>query len=297
MKKITYFVLLTGLFLINGTISAQADLKTNQDKASDWTAGTYLREALNNTLSKAIIVNHQTNFTFREGTTFLTAFLTKGEKISYPVTLQAYHKYAFIGSGDNDLKNCRLYLQKGGKTYAKDTEEDKTALVTFTPMESGTYQLVYELVDGHSPQSFITLALMIENAGYDISADELDEAINRIIGFGSLIDQQFGAKIHDQKGQWSLYGTLLLPGTKITINQLKSHDGKHYAIAAGPSNLIDADLQIIDQTSGKTIKEDRKNDATPAVVFFGQDNKFYQLTVINVKSNGPAIVMTLLLDD
>ncbi len=297
MKKIFYSALLAGLFLTNNTTFSQTEQNARQADGAEWTAGIHLREALNNTLAKAIIVNHQTDFKFREGTAFLATSLDKGQNISYPLQLKAYHKYAFIGGGDRNLKNCKLYLQKDGKTYAKDTEEDETALIAFTPLESGNYQLICEFADGASTQSFIALALMVEKVGYDISAEDLDEAINRIINFGSLIDRQFGAKIYNQSNQWSLYGTLLSSGTKITIGQLNGGSGKHYAIAAGPSRLIDADLQITDQLSGKILKEDRKNDATPAVDFSTQRNKTYQLTVVNVKSNGPSVIITLLLDD
>ncbi len=299
MRNATY-TLFFFFFSIAG-ISAQIEQGISdypvETETQEWQPGVYMGQALNNTLAKAVLVNQQTDFKFREGITFLAAFLDKGEEIVYSVSLKQGQEYVFIGGGDDDVSDCNLYLRQDGMTYKKDVEDDNTPVISFTPQESGEYKIVYELAEGKANQSFVSMVIMVKNAGYDVSADDLDEAINGILKYGELVDQNFGVKIHDYDNQWGLFGALLRPGTKVSVNSLDLGDADHYFVAAGPSRLQDADLQLIDQESGEVLQEDRADDPSPAIGFSTQTGKLCKLSIANVKSNGPSVIITLLLTE
>ena len=288
-KTSTPFLLFFALLLSFPTFA-------QDDENAVWTPGEYMRQALNNTLAKAVIVNQQTNYKFRQGVTFLAAYLQAGEQIGYEMTMKSGKEYVFIGGGDDDVTDCNLYLKKDGRVYEKDVEDDNTPVISFTPDESGVYEIVYELKEDAASASFIALTLMTPD-GYDISAEELDQAIDKILTYGGSVNDQFGVKIHDEDNQWGLFGTLLPSGTKIDISGMKLGDSNHYAIAAGSDVLGDADLQFVDMHSGNVVAEDRDDDPTPGISFTTMADHTYALKILDVSSSKPAIIITMLLTE
>ncbi len=286
----TTTLLLFFVLLLNFSAFAQ----DGENAMSWWPPGEYMRQALNNTLAKAVVVSHKTEYKFRRGVAFLATHLKTGEQISYEMRLNAGEKYVFIGGGDDDVTDCNLYLKKDGRVYEKDVEDDANPVISFTPLESGIYEIVYELKGDEKEASFVALALMSPD-GYDISAEEVDQATNKILTYGSYINDEVGVKIHDGANQWGLFGTLLPSNMRIEISDMKLGDADHYAIAAGADALSDADLQFTEVQSGRVVAEDRKNDPTPGISFTTVAAKTYALNIINVSSTKPAIIITMLL--
>ncbi len=280
------------LFALLLSVSAFAQ----DDETPEWTPGEYMRQALNNTLAKAVVVNDRTDFKFRRGVTFLAAYLQTGEQIGYEMTLKSGKKYVFIGGGDDDVTNCNLYLKKDGRVYEKDVENDNSPVISFTPMESGVYEIVYELKEDAASASFVALTLMTQD-GYDVEAEELDQAIDQILTYAAYVNDQFGVKIHDEDNQWGVFGTLLPSGTKIGISGMKLGDAAHYAITSGPDALADADLQLVDMYTGDVVAEDREDDAIPGIPFSTTEDKTYALKILNVSSSKPVVIITMLLTE
>ncbi|MVM41300.1 hypothetical protein GO730_32485 [Spirosoma sp. HMF3257] len=260
--------------------------------AQSWQNGRYMKQAINETMVKAVLAEQSTSAGFANGICFLGAILKKGHEVGWTTTLMGDQEYIFIGGGDQDATDVDISVSNTpGTLLAKDTQSDKTPIVQFTPTRTGQYTIKLKLYSGDN-DSFCCMAILKEG-GNRVPAGNLDNVVGKIINYGARANEQKGgAKFHDLTNQWCMYGAILDEGSKTEIENLNLGYQNHAFLAAGDQNSEDLDLYLLRNET--EIKKDTDSDSVPNVVSetYGSN---YGLKVKNHASSGKTFAMFCIL--
>lgn len=263
----------------------------------DWTPGKYMSQALTLTLAKGYVLEQNSHFGFDDGICLLAAYMEKGAEISWNMALDHNSEYVFIGGGDEDASDIDIILiDRDGEVVGQDQEEDNNPVVTFSPPYTGIFTLKLKLYECDASGSFCGLTIMKDYANA-VPVSNLDEAIETIISYGSRVNSKYPVKFHDSPNQWCLFGSILGSGETETVSRLNLGDLNHIILAAGDSNLNDADLCLLNNATNQEISCDRDDDAIPALRLSTKESLRYKLQIMNVKSSGKSLIMTAILTE
>lgn len=263
--------------------------------SAQWMPGTNLKRSLALTLAKGHYLSTQSNFGYMGGVCFVGAFLQPSTQAGLTVTLNAGTEYAFVGGGGSTAIDVDIRVaNSSGTILASDVQSDANPVVTFTPSYTGSYTIYLRLYSSRQGYgSFCSMALM-KYGGYTIPVARLDEALNRITALGSNLNERVSSdtRLNDQQGQWCFWGGVVNSGEDLSISNLNLGYGRQAIVAAGDSNVSDADLLL---TASGERAEDDKTDATPVIIHRTSGSKYYALRIKNHSSYGRAVLMASIL--
>ena len=267
-----------------------------QMQAQDWRPGYYMKQALDITLAKASIFEMASNYGYADGICFMGAYLETGDDIGWGARLEAGTEYVFIGGGDEDATDIDIkVLDDDGNVIVEDVLTDNNPVVKFTPKRSDVYNVRLKLYSCDASGSFCAMTIMEEYAN-SIPIDDLDEAVQSVISYGSYVNEQFPVKFHDLDNQWALFGAVIPSGDYETITNMDLGYEDHIFISAGDDGLNDADLFLMDETD-TVLEKDVEPDAIPAVRFSTKGTTRYKLKIKNEDSDGKAVIITCILTE
>lgn len=260
-----------------------------------WAPGEYLDEALTATFSKANIVVESTEYGFMDNVCVLGAFLEVSEEVGWNTYFYQGNDYLIIGGGDTDADDVDLeILDMNGVVIHKDTEDDNTPILKFTPRTSGKYQIKLKLYSG-SP-SFCAVAFL-ERGGNRIPENNVTSCIRNVVSTGREVNELVedagasGLKFHDLGNSWCAYGAVLRNSEELTISNIYLGSELHSILAVGDVNTSDIDIELKDKYD-RIVATDSDSSKEAVVSVEADDAQRYSLTIENYESSGKSFIFT-----
>ena len=108
-----------------------------------------------------------------------------------------------------------------------------------------------------------------------------------------LANQGFALKFLDAPNQWCFFGGVVPPGETARMDKLTLGQGPRVLVSAADDHCIDLDSYFLE--NGNFVRSDEDADAIPILEHFAQNGSDYSHMVKNVKANGAALVVTVIL--
>lgn len=259
--------------------------------AKEWVPGKYLDQAMTRVMESVRKVTEKTQYGLDDQSScFIGAYLEEGKQVgAATIPLTGGTEYAFIGGGDDDVKDMDIYLTDAdGDIVAKDTENDSNPVVVFTPKEDGKYKVVMKLVSTKAKGSFVAYALL-RKGGYDVPTKNLKAAWERLLGMCEKINDKLGwAAFHDGADELCVIGSIMKPGETLTQGGIDLEDRPYAFVGAADGQAEDIDISVTDGDN-EVLAKDQENDAIPLVLYTKGGTVKVKLT--DVKSNGATLAM------
>ena len=259
-----------------------------------WAPGKYMQQAIRTVVTNAVSASEGSGYGFDDDFSVLASFLKIGAEVSIVRKLRAGQSYAFIGGGDGDASDVDIYLSDGaGNVIAADRDDDASPLVKFKAPADGLYKLTLRLERG--AQDSFCAVVTLRTGGFSVPLENLSTVIDRMVQQGALVHRKVdGASFHSAPNSWSLYGAVLRPKTRITVDNVKLEERRHVVFAVADGMAKDLDLRL-ERAGGEPLAEDKDDDATPIVAArtTGSDCR---LILSNMDSDGPSLAMMSVLD-
>ncbi len=261
---------------------------------SEWRPGKFMTQAVARVMASTRKVTEKTEFGLDDGSScFIGGYVKEEGVLGSSIPLEEGRTYAFLGGGDDDVKDLDLYLMDAdGNVVAKDTETDASPVVVFKCKSAGKYRVQMKLVTDKTDASFCVYATL-RDGGFDVPTSNLASAYDKLIKFCTIIDDKTkGASFLDEAGELCLVGTILKQGETLTQSGIDLGDGDRAFLACADSRAQDIDLKVV-SSDGDVLREDTDNDANP-VLFYGGGGTI-GLKISDPKSDGATLAMAAVL--
>jgi hypothetical protein len=257
----------------------------------------FLAQAIGRVAGKVRVVSNKSNFGYNEGTSLLGAYMAAGASTSFRQELVAGNTYEIWGGGDDDATDLDLAVyDPDGQRIVVDEDPDATPGVRFRATRRGYYTIRLALAGSRAKGSFCAMAIL-RDGGWDVPADNLILATARCVkGCQAIANQGLKLRFHDEPNQWSFFGGVVPQGQATTIKTMTLGEGGRIFIAAGDSHARDLDLFLLDD-DGDPIAGDNKDDAVPVFFFPTRAGRSYRMRLMNERSDGPPLVVSIILDE
>ncbi|MFQ5648552.1 MAG: hypothetical protein ACE5IY_01300 [bacterium] len=280
-------VLITFAILIPGKVMAQASIFS------------YLEQALTKIITQSTIVN-LANYDYVSGNCLFGVYLAKGSSHSLNMHFDKDVTYLVLAAGDDDIIDMDLaLLSSAGTLLQKDTENDATPLLHFTPNYSGNMTL--KISNYNSARAgFCVMVVLRQSSSGNFSMYEIAQALDNVIK-NAQITYLFSSRF--ARGTFCLFGGRLSKGADTYLYNTQPPPGEYAMVGAGSNNLSDVDLFIVkqrqrDYISGTEIAKDTATDNHPLCTFTVYRDRYYLLKHKNYSSRGdsPGFVFSILLE-
>jgi hypothetical protein len=269
-----------------------------------WRPGLYMAQAVGRVTGAAREFEQNTKFGFDEDAScVLGAYIDDGNEVALTRPMRGGKSYVLIGGGSDGIGDLDLAVEDAnGKILAADTMDDAAPVVTITPPSNGKYRI--RLVNAKNGQGggFAVVAILREG-GFTIPIANIVRSFGRTIDKGGaaskLVQQRVkgtAGLVFHTGGEWSFFGTILAHEESISTGGLDLGGSMSVIIAGADGQSQDVDLSVTDTTTNAVVSRDEDDDAEPAVVVSPEPGHTYKVTTANMKSKGPSLVTTLVLD-
>ncbi len=259
-------------------------------KSDEWVPGKYLNQALVRVMASVRKITEKTKYGLDDASTcFIGAYVLEGKQVSSRIPLTGGTEYAFIGGGDDDVKDMDLYLvDSDGDVVAKDDAKDSNPVIVFTPKEDGKYKVVMKLASTGTSGSFLCYATL-RSGGFDVPVSNLASASGRLIALCQRINDKLGwAAFHDGDGELCLVGSIMSEGQTLTQAGFNLEDRPYAFVATADDQAEDIDLKVADD-DGDVVAEDQEKDATPIVLY--SKGGTVSIKLVDAKSKGASLCL------
>ncbi|RYG73785.1 hypothetical protein EON80_02985 [bacterium] len=277
------------------TISVTAARSQTVNLTTQRAALTQVGHALSRVVVKAKKVNEKLGYGFYEGGCVFGTKLRPGTSASEPFSLQAGQTYVFIGGGDKTARNVDIVLRDaGGRVVSQDIEADAAPFVYFQPKKSGRYTVSLAFKSGWKGPAFCAMTVL-RKGGTALPIERIVEAAIRMdYATYDTFQGAGGGQITQAPGSWGLYGAVVRQGHAFTRPAKRFSAANRGVVGVGDRSVRTLNLALLDG-SGKTVAWSPVPGATPKItqkIAAGA----YAVRLTNGASNGPALVMAVLLD-
>ncbi len=262
--------------------------------ASDWVPGSYMTQAISRVMSSVRKITEKTEYGLDDGSTcFIAAYLAEGAEAGQTMPLIGGRSYAFLGGGDDDVKDLDLFLKDSeGNVVERDVATDANPVIVFTPREDGKYRLVMKLASDKVKGSYCAFAVL-RDGGFDVPASNLVTSYATVIALCTSIDKKLGpASFRTAEGEITLVGTILNEGETLTQRGIGLGDGRYAFCAGADGRANDIDLKLLDE-SDEVVETDTATDATP--ILLHEQSGTMKLKITDVKSDGATLAIAAIL--
>lgn len=274
---------------------AAADATTGDD---GWGPGTFMIQSIGAVLQGALAIGDGSAIGFDdEAHCLFGAYVANGSSIAVTRVLQAGKTYVFLGGGDDDVADLDIEVRnEAGRVVAKDDDDDNTPIVLYSPEGTAKFSIQLSLYKSRTSSSFVSLAIM-RKGGYDIPVVHLRDAVAQCFAMCERAHAALGGvRFHDRQNQWALVGGVLEQGETVSLGNMALEEARHAFVTAGDRDALDLDMTLVDQATGKIVDRDVEGDSKPVIVYTTRPTTSYKLGVVNVRSSGPAMVVTAILE-
>lgn len=267
--------------------------KAQYNEPSDWLSGTKMVESVANMLE---LKSNLYGYSLRtDYTSMFTAFLSKGNAITFTTYLNSGNNYAFAASGDDNANDVDIYVtNKSGVEVAKDESTSRNPCVYFTPKYSGNYTVKLKLYNAETSGCFCNLLTLIEG-GENIGVENITTAMyNTILACAYMYSINNDIKFLNNYNQWCMYGSVLNNGSSNAIENLKIGTEDIILLAWGDDNTSDVDVKLFDKYQN-VVCEDTENRALAVCSCSTSSYNSYKLQYKNYRSSGPAVIIAVIM--
>ncbi|RYX84784.1 hypothetical protein EON83_09125 [bacterium] len=298
MKHFTFglrasiLALTTALLL---SVGAPSQAQATRNLSSQQLALNRAGEALDRVVLTAKKVNSKLGYGFFETGCVFGVMLRPGASASESFTLTAGQSYVFIGGGDKSTRNVDIFLRdSSGATVIKDTEQDAAPFVLFKPKKTGRYKMFLRLASSKSGTAFCAVTIL-RKGGYDVPIERLAQAIVKAAAASSLIFRGVnGGRFSQDPDTWALYGAVLQPKQTVTSDPKRYHTANRGFMGVGDDRVKDLDLLVLN-SKNQVVASDTKNGPAAGLAYKTTQGT-YSIGLVNNSSNGPALVMGLIME-
>jgi hypothetical protein len=261
-----------------------------------------LKQAFNRVTDNAALGGKIGGYGYIDGISIMAAWIDKGEKTTFTLTLEANVEYLFLGAGDQDAQDVDLtILDDQNRVVAEDTRDAADAVVKFTPRVTGRYTMELILFKSRNNLPCVCAATILRKGGSNLSLRNLDEAVGNLVDILAKADTELKNKankrleLHREKGQWAMFGAVLAESKDADMYNLSLGNGTRAFFATGDSKAQDVDLFLMNNDATQTINSDTRVDRDASFVQ-QMNGGLHRLRLHNHKSNGPAVCMMAVFD-
>ncbi|MEM9836121.1 MAG: hypothetical protein AAF828_06445 [Bacteroidota bacterium] len=260
-------------------------------RTGEWTPGTYMKQALDNTYEKASLMNALSQFSWTEKLCMAGAILDVGETISLNVELTEGVAYTFLGGGDEDVFDLDMYIvARNGEILASDIEDDDTPIPDLIAPYTGVYSVRLQLVSANSSTCFVALSLLSKQ-GFTIAEADYNQLSEKFFAAGGSIHQvSSGVKWHDVANQWSVFGFLLNNKQSIELENLHLGAANHYIFGSADRRVSKLDLILRDEV-GQILLEDVADDPYPLLEKKTAAERLYTIELTNLRCQQRSLIL------
>lgn len=265
--------------------------------AAAQTPGDYMRQAVENVLVKAALLQETLGMSLIDGeVSVLGGFMDEGDRIGWTTTFHAGTRYALVGGGDQDVDDLDIIVyDENGDIAWQDVATDNYPVVEFEPRRTARYTVYLKLFDA-PVASFAAMALLSEN-GVGLPISRLNEAVETYnLQVDVITDRMDVGSFHDEPNQWALYGVILDDGEDASISNMSMENGRHVVAASGDHAAEDIDLFLTDDTEADWVCKDDEPDAVPLISCWTNGSGKYRLRIENFDSAGRSLVIATVLE-
>ncbi|MBI1831493.1 MAG: hypothetical protein HYR84_08590 [Planctomycetes bacterium] len=154
-----------GRFVLIVCLASLIGVLASDNRASAQHQGRFVSEAAER-LHKAIDRANDAGYTLHDNAFSIGGGWIKQSKknwiLLFTKTLKAGQPYKFLAAGDKDARDVDIeIIDEDGKVVAKDADPDATAVVNFTPKNTGKYQVRVRLYESRSNVPCVCLAIVM----------------------------------------------------------------------------------------------------------------------------------------
>lgn len=287
------FLTLAGVLATSQDIPAQAQAAPNL--AAQTLALNRAGEALDHVVTSAKKINARLKYGFFEQGCVFGVMLRPGASASETFGLLAGQSYMFIGGADKSARNVDVVItDSAGRVVKEDTEQDASPFVIFKPQKSGRYKMALRLTAAKSGTAFCAVTVL-RKGGYDIPIERISEAVAKAaVASGLIFREVKGGRFNQDRDTWALYGAVLKPKQTISSDPKIYSTANRGFVGVGDNRIKDLDLFLLN-SKGQRVASDTKNGEA-AGVGYRTTHGTYSVALANNSSNGPALVMTILIE-
>lgn len=284
IMSLSGLIAMIALFLITTGLQAKAD-----------DAKTCMTAALTRIAVRGKAITDKTSFGYDRGISLLGGYIRPGSKCSIERTLQQGMRYAFLGAGDDDADaiNIVIYNKRTQQRVAYDLDDDKIALVTFQPAETGTYEIQLRLKRA-DVGCFCALG-MFRDKGWTVGSQNFIDVVARCMAHCSeLANRGLAKNFLKVENQWSMFGGVVEEGGNLELDNMSLGSGTTIFSAAADRHASRTKLGLLTRDFS-LIKQDNENDTIKLFITNTNSSRYYGLRLTNSSSDDPSFMMALVL--
>jgi hypothetical protein len=241
-------------------------LRIDEDK---WRPGHHMATALEKALQFAQYIKDSTDFGFDGDATAIFGGVLSDAGLSVIRPLRADRQYIVFAAASHEVDIDIGVFDGDGNNIVVDNANDSQPLVSFTPPADGNYRIL--VAPGSAGlQAFVGAGILNNKDGFRVAPEILHGFFQGLLDSGSRandevakIEGRAGLIFHEGGGEWSLLGTFLNPGERITQPGIHL-PGSSVIISRAHDQSFDIDAELVDAAGRRW--SDKENDAVPILV-------------------------------
>ena len=252
-------------------------------------------EAVGHVVATAKKINARLKYGFFESGCVFGVMLRPGTSASETFGLAAGVPYMFAGGGDSSARNVDIVItDSAGRIVKQDTAQDASPFIFFKPQKSGRYKMALRLTSSKSGSAFCAVTVL-RKGGFDVPLERILQALQKVDKVTNVVFSGLnGGRFNQDPNTWALYGAVVKSGQSISSDPKPYHAANRGFIGVGDNQIKDLDMFLLNG-KGKPVASDTKHGEGAAIAYrTSQDT--YSVVLANNSSNGPALVMAVLMD-
>lgn len=280
-------------------VAVEPETQSLRIDEEQWRPGHHMATALEKALQFSSYIEESTEFGFDGDATAIFGGVLSDAGLSVIRPLRADRQYIVFAAASHDVDIDVGVFDADGKNIVVDNANDSQPLVSFTPPADGNYRIL--VAPGSAGlQAFVGAGILNNKDGFRVPPKILKGLFQSLLDSGSRANTQVGQIegrsgliFHAGPGEWSLLGTFLNPGEKITMPGIHL-PGSAVIISAAHDQSLDIDAAMHD--GGGRHWEDKEKDAVPILVVDDPTpNAEHALEVSYAKGTGVTLAGSLIL--
>lgn len=250
-------------------VAVEPEVQSLRVDEDHWRPGHHMANALEKALQFANYIEQSTEFGFDGDATAIFGGVLSDAGLSVIRPLRADRQYIVFAAASHEVDIDIGVFDSNGQNIVVDNANDSQPLVSFTPPADGNYRIL--VAPGSAGlQAFVGAGILNNKDGFRVPPKILHGLFQGLLDSGTRANDQVaeiegrsGLIFHEGPGEWSLLGTFLRPGERITQPGIHL-PGSAVIISAAHDQSFDIDADMVD-TAGRRWS-DKEKDSVPILV-------------------------------